>query len=150
MYTDLSVYILQVVLNCRRKISLLVGRRKAGMVIYLRVGEDHIFIEKIYLFLPVFAKLDQISLEVLLRWGSKLEKKMLCLQQSIFYCMFRRFCFPFQFIFKRISRLKVLAWADTILNPFWAKPWLCKLNLEYCSIQLPVFVKSRVAISRIQ
>lgn len=59
----------------------------------------------------MFAKLVQISLEVLLRWSSKEKKlQMSYLQQLIL--------FPFLIYLKRIARLKVLAWADTIQNDF--------------------------------
>lgn len=101
--------------------------------IHFSVGECHILSEKTYLFLPVFAKLDRISLEVLLKWRSKEKKlQMLYIQQPIFFIVcLDGFVSLFNLAFQRIVRLKLLAWADTIQNPFSVQPWLCKLNLEF-------------------
>lgn len=62
--------------------------------------------------------------------------KMLYLQQSILLLSVLTVLFPFS-IYLQTN------WVDTIQTPFWVQPWICKLNLEYCSIQLPVFVKVR-------
>lgn len=55
IYTYLLSVYLQVLLNCVREISLIVGRRKVEllMVIHISVGEDHILSKKTFVFTRV-------------------------------------------------------------------------------------------------
>lgn len=91
----LSVY-LQVLFNCVRKISLIVGRRKVGMVIHFSVGEDPVLsgLKKHTCFYPCLANwikyhLKLVYVEVVKR------RKCYIYNRRFLCCLFWRFCFPF-------------------------------------------------------
>lgn len=91
----LSVY-LQVLFNCVRKISLIVSRRKVGMVIHFSVGEDPVLsgLKKHTCFYPCLANwikyhLKFVYVEVVKR------RKCYIYNGRFLYCLFWRFCFPF-------------------------------------------------------